>query len=129
MNREDYGKKINYIGEAVRVMEFDSEQKFEVGKIYKLGIHWATPDATDEDFLEGKKFTYVFHCKQCEGYKLNYDNLTDEDKYELDTDEDAFGECEVLIDAEKQFKIISFNGGYVDDYETIYLAEIEVEIA
>ena len=70
-----------YEGELNRTMEFNSEQDYNLGEMYNLGIHWATPDASSQEFLTGKKYTYNFHCQNGVGMAIDYDNMTDEEKY------------------------------------------------
>ena len=49
-----------YKGELNRTMEFEEEQSYKIGGVYNLGIHWATPDASSQDFLEGKSTLTIF---------------------------------------------------------------------
>lgn len=127
MTREEYGKHPNFEGELQRIMEFDEEQNYQVGGVYSLGIHWSTPDISTEEFLQQKRYTYIFHCENLEGYQLDYDNLTEDDMFELDTNEDCFEECEVLVDPDKKFEILDISGGFYDDDENVYIADIIVK--
>lgn len=119
---------MKYEGELYRTMEFDTEQKYKIGQVVNLGIHWATPDASSQDFLTGKKYTYNFHCKKASGIALDYENLTDEEKFEYDTDENAWTECEVIVDKEQKFEIMSAEGGYWEEVDG-YMYDIEVRVA
>lgn len=127
MTKNDIAKNVNFSGEIVRTMEFDNYQNYEIGNTYKLGSSWATTDISSCEFLENKKYTYVFHCKKCSGHKLDYDNLTNEEMSILDTSEDAWRECEVLVDSEQMFKILSKNEGFVDDNNSIFVCNLEVK--
>lgn len=115
-----------YEGELNRTMEFSEEQNYIVGGIYNLGMHWATPDASSQDFLTGKRYTYNFHCAQASGMAFDYDNMSDEEKREYDTNEDAWTECEVIIDKEQKFEIMSVEGGYWEELDG-YIYEVEVK--
>ena len=117
-----------YEGELNRTMEFDGEQDYEVGGIYSLGMHWAMPDASSQDFLEGKKYTYNFHCKNASGMAFDYDNMTEDEMHEYDTNEDAWQECEVIVDENQKFEIISIEGGYYEELDG-YIYDVEVKIA
>ena len=117
-----------YKGELNRTMEFDNEQAYNVGDIVDLGKHWATPEATSQEFLVGKKYTYNFHCQNAEGMAIDYDNLTPEEEYEYDTNEDAWQECEVIVDENQRFKIISVDGGYWEEFDG-YVYDVIVEVA
>lgn len=117
-----------YEGELNRTMEFDLEQDYNVGEMYNLGIHWATPDASSQEFLTGKKYTYNFYCQNGVGMAIDYDNMTDEEKYEYDTNEDAWRECEVIINKEQKFEILSIEGGYWEELNG-FIYDVEVKVA
>lgn len=117
-----------YEGELNRTMEFEEEQSYKVGEIYNLGIHWATPEASTQYFLENKEYIYNFHCKNASGLAIDYDNITEEEEHEYDTDEDAWEECEVIVDKNQEFEIISIEGGYWEELNR-YMYEVEVKIA
>lgn len=117
-----------YEGELNRTMEFEEEQSYKIGGVYNLGIHWATPDASSQDFLTGKKYTYNFHCENCSGMAFDYDNMTEEEKSEYDTNEDAWQEREVIVDENQKFEIASIEGGYYEEFDG-YIYDVEVKIA
>jgi len=115
-----------YTGELRRMMEFDSEQLYEVGQKANLGIHWATPDASSQDFLTGKKHTYNFHCENAEGMEIEYDNISEEEAREFETDADAWEECEVIVDEKQKFEILSIECEYWEEFGG-YMYEVEVK--
>ncbi len=117
-----------YEGELNRTMEFEEEQSYKIGGIYNLGIHWATPDASSSEYLEGKRYTYIFRCKNASGMAIDYDNMTEDEMYEYDTNEDAWQECEVIVDENQKFEIVSISGGYYEEFDG-YIYDLEVKIA
>lgn len=119
----------NYTNRLSRIMEFDSEQEYYVGQCLKLGCHWSKPGADSEYFLTGKKYCYVFHCENLSGYEIDYDSLTERQESIFDTCEDNAGEQEVLVNKDLVFKILSIDGGFLDDEETVYQCDIEVAVA
>lgn len=127
MTLKDYTKIINYQGELHRVMEFDGEQDYQVGGVYKLGVHWSTPSAESQYFLDGKRFTYNFYWENGRGYKIDYENLDEEQCSIFDTTSDNELESEVLVDSDILFKVVKIDGGFYDDDEQIYIADAVVK--
>lgn len=118
---------LEYKGELNRTMEFDSEQNYNIGDVVDLGIHWAKPEASCQDFLTGKKYTYNFHCENGAGMAIDYDNLTSEEEQEYETNEDAWQEAEVIV-KDKKFEILSISGCYWEEFDG-YMYDVEVRIA
>lgn len=47
--------------------------------------------------------------------------------HEYDTNEDAWGECEVIVDENQKFEIESIEGGYYEEFDG-YIYDVEVKI-
>lgn len=119
----------NYTNRLSRILEFDFDQEYYVGQCLKLGCHWSKPGADSEEFLTGKKYCYIFHCDSLSGYEIDYESLTERQESVFDTCEDNAGEQEVLVNKDLVFKILSMDGGFMDDEETVYICNIEVAVA
>jgi hypothetical protein len=123
--RNEMAKDINYEGEMLRTISYKSKQEFEVGQQLKLGQCWTDGGDYVEDSVFGKCI-YLFTCKNGKGHKIDYDELTDEQREALCIYE-CESENEIVVDSETVFEIIKINSTD-EDFEEMGFYDIEVKM-
>lgn len=124
--REKLAQNINFEGALHRVMAFRFTQNYEEGQQLTLGQCWTNGgDYQPETDMFGK-YKYLFICENGKGFKIDYDELTEDEMYILGC-EDCESENEVLVSKDQIFEIVSVNSTD-EDFAEMGFYEIKVKM-